>query len=177
MKIGLDIDGTILSIMDVFLKLYNDDNNTFFTLKDINKYDFEHILSINTEEVFKYFDKIDFMKCELVDNTIPTTINYWKSMGHSVDIITACRPDNFEKRCKRLKELGVMFDKAYRVDGSKKDYANKYDLFIDDSPKQLEDILSHGGNPICFSQPWNQEWNGKRIYSFIQIKNVEKWLK
>lgn len=171
-RIGLDIDGTLMDTMSLYLDIYNSKNNTNFMKKDIYKFDFGRILKDNN--FMQYFELIDCSKAQLTDIHIPSVVNYWKSKGYLVDLITNTSVKTLTPKCKRLKQLGVMFDGVIRTDGCKGEFAENFNFIVDDSPKNLDDIVKHGGRAICFNQPWNQEWKGERVYGFNQLINFEK---
>jgi len=169
MRIGLDIDGVLLDTMKAYIKIYNHNYDEKRKVSDITDFHFGYILGLEDKEMYEIFEEINIKRIDLVDNSIPTIIDKWKSKGYTVDLITATSSKTIIKKYQRLKYLGVNFDNVHRVDGLKGEYAELYDLIIDDSPDQLDDILLHGGRAICYDQPWNRKWEGERIYSFSQL--------
>ena len=174
-KIGLNIDGVLLDTIGAYLTIFNRENNTKFTRYDITDFYFHKTLGVTKKVMLSYFKKIEFSKVMLNDVNIPSMTKEWKSRGYIVDLITASSPKTIESKCKRLRELGVMFDDVYMVEvegGDKGSFATKYDIIVDDSLVQLESILLNNGNPICFDQPNNVDWDGARVYNFKEIDKI-----
>ena len=169
MRIGLDIDGVLLDTMKSYLTIFNMRYNKNIKKTDLISFHFSNILGLEKKVMYGIFEEINIKRIGLVDKTIPTIIDKWKTKGYIVDLITATSIKTLTKKCERLKYLGVNFDNVVKVDGLKGEYAEVYDLIIDDSPNQLDDILLHGGRAICYDQPWNKKWEGERIYSFSQL--------
>jgi len=170
-KIGLDIDSVLLDTMDEFLKLMNNDLKTNFTRKNITCYNFNTKLGISRNEMVSYFKKINYNNIDLMDENIPTILNEWKNKGYKIDLITNT-VGNINVIVNKLYELGINYNVLYHLKGSKKELSSTYDVFVDDSVKHLEECLSLKGNPICFDQPWNQEWDGARVFNFKQLEKI-----
>jgi 5'(3')-deoxyribonucleotidase len=172
MKIGLDIDSVLLNTIKSYLEIYNAKYDKNAKFEDLTQFNFGPLLGLDKPKMYEIFEEINFSKTELMDSYIPSAINYFKSMGYQVDLITASSPKNIENKCERLRNLGVKFDKVINIDvhsGNKGIYAKDYYFIVDDSAEQLESIAKNGGNPICYNQPWNKEWQGKRIKDFLQL--------
>ena len=167
-RIALDIDGVLLDTMGLYLKEYNKIKKTDFVKEDITKFNFG--LLINESNYMNFFESLNYYECELVDDNAPSVVNYWKKLGYKIDLITNTSMENLTTKCQRLKYLGIMFDSVIRTSENKGSFSKNYEAVIDDSIDNLEDILQHGGRPICFNQPWNKDWNGERVYNFKHLK-------
>jgi 5'(3')-deoxyribonucleotidase len=174
MKIGLDIDSVLLNTIKSYLEIYNAKYKKDAKFKDIIEFNFGPLLGLDKPKMYEIFEEIDFSKTELMDSYIPEVIDYFKGMGYQIDLITASSPKNIEAKCERLIYFGINFDKVINIDvhsGNKGIYAKDYSFIVDDSAEQLESIAKNGGNAICYTQPWNKKWQGKRINNFLQLKN------
>jgi len=171
-RIALDIDGVLLDTSKDYLKLFNETHKSNFVKEDITKFNFCEILGISEKEMVDLFEKIDFSKSELTHNEIIEVIAYLKLIeGYTIDLITNTSIYTLGSKCKRLVQLGVHFDSIIRTDNKLK-FAKYYDFIVEDNPFNLEEIKLHGGRPICFDQPWNQEWKGERIYNFNDLRGM-----
>lgn len=43
------------------------------------------------------------------------------------------------------------------------------DIFIDDRPKNYDDLKAAGGNPVLMHRPWNQDHPGRRVFGWHQF--------
>jgi 5'(3')-deoxyribonucleotidase len=172
MNIGLDIDSTLLDTMTEYVKVFNQTYGTNYSKFDVKNFDFYKDWKVDKSKAYKIFELIDYDKVTLTDSSVKYVCKALKQLGYQVDLITANTLEMTEIKSNRLKDLGVIFDDVKRVDvhgGKKGKFAREYNFIIDDSIEQLEDIFFNGGNPICYNQPWNQEWNGNHIYKLCGL--------
>jgi|SRR3989344_5505605 len=54
------------------------------------------------------------------------------------------------------------------------------EFLLDDYTKNLENLAKKGetrtnvAKPICFNRPWNQDWKGKRVYSYKEFLDLAR---
>lgn len=171
-KIGIDIDGVLLDTIGLYLKHYNSMKKTEYEKEDITEFNFGEL--INDKNYMNFFEQLNFYECELLDENAPKTINYWKKLGYKIDLITNSSVYTVTTKCNRLKFLGINFDSVIRTDSKKGEFSKNYDIIIDDSAENLEDIIIHGGRAVCYNQPWNKNWTGERVYNFNHLKYFYK---
>lgn len=171
-KIAFDIDGVLLNTMESYLKLFNKIYKTEFKQIDIKSFLFNDILNISKSEMINLFEEIDIKNINLIDKRTTNVINYLKTRGYKIDLVTNTTKNTLGRKCERLKELGVSYDNIKRTDNLKGEFAKDYFFILEDNPENLEDIRKRGGRAICFDRPWNQEWDGERIYKFEELKEI-----
>lgn len=166
-RIGLDIDSTLLDTMVEYVKVFNEKYGTNHYKNEIKSFNFHEDWGISKRELYEVFDEIDFNKVNLCDSSIRYVTKALKLMDYEIDLITASTQESLDVKLKRLTDLGVSFDNAIAtgIDGKKGKYARQYTYIVDDSVEQLTDIFMKGGNPLCYAQPWNEEWYGNKIYN------------
>ena len=178
MKIGCDVDETIVNIVEPMLLLHNKRYCTNYSRSELYDYEFS-ILNRSREEIISLFKALSeegyIRKLELIDEDCPNVMKRLVGNGNIIDLITATISANFKDKKARLDELGVSYNKIITVDlmpDSKAVYAKNYDLFIDDNPHQCRAIKEAGCEVIVYNQPWNRELKDfKRAYNW---KDVEK---
>jgi 5'(3')-deoxyribonucleotidase len=169
LKIALDVDGVIADVIESWL-IYSNQFRPTIAKKEITSWDFWKKFNINRYDFYK-----ELTLCwNNWDNLPPTEPNLSQitnelaEIGH-VDIVTAreLSTDNFVKNW--LKLHGVKYENYVSVvDGTMKADLD-YDLFIDDSPLNIEKFLKNKKNFLIYSQPWNMHIStSKRISSLSE---------
>ena len=62
-------------------------------------------------------------------------------------------------------------DNAKLNDADKSEFEGDY--LLDDRCPELENILQGRKSvPVCFDQPWNQDWKGLRVHNYQEFLNI-----
>ena len=179
-KLYVDYDGTIVNTIKTIVSLYNEDfkyykDYEYIHWEDINTWNFLECNCASSEYINTYFNQQRFYdNLEYMDNAKEVLDRLSKeyeiiivSMGYS--------PNLYGKKIWILenipyaKFIGVNF-KEY-PDKSHIDMSD--DIYIDDNEKNLN---TNAKENICFGKiyEWNKNWNGKRIYDWIELENYLK---
>lgn len=201
MKIGIDIDDTIVCTVqsmlkyadmfqqEIFKKVAN--KNTFGLIK--NRYYLEAVYGWDTETKFKFFNK--YYKNVLEECTMLPDVNKviqkLKSEGDSIHFVTArlmniegCDTEEITKRS--LKDFNIPYDSLNLHISKKLDFfkEKKIDLCIEDSYETCREAIDNGMKAILVTTKMNEEIdsgeipranNWIEVYNEIEkIKNNEK---
>jgi 5'(3')-deoxyribonucleotidase len=164
MKIALDIEDTLADTSRAFIQAYNEENNTSYTLKDIEwglenetipfGFEFYHQ---RIGELWHHHEQIPPTEDDLSDKLAALA----QLDGVEIDLVTARlnRPDEMKEW---LKDQEIFQNEHYNelITAEEKEQLD-YDLYIDDNPKM-------GASQLVFDQPWNQhsdKSNQTRIHS------------
>lgn len=173
------MDGVIFNTIKAIVDLYDDDFSTYKDYKkvnweDINSWDFTELNAAAPDYINTYFNQKRFFRIVeympdarimiLTLNSIFDITNV--SAGYSPNLVL--KEQWTKKNMPFAKFIGVDL-KKYK---DKSHINMSGSVFVDDSASNLE--TSDADIKICFGKkyPWNESWNGMRIESWTQIKNV-----
>ncbi|MDH3277530.1 MAG: hypothetical protein OEL77_00780 [Nitrosopumilus sp.] len=177
MKIALDVDGVIADVIESWIN-YSNQKRTLISKEEITSWDFWKKFKINRYDFYK-----ELAMCWKNWNVLPPMENNLSEITQSlsefgqVDIVTAreLSTDIFVKNWLELHDV-VYENYISVIDGTLK--ANlDYDLFIDDSPLNIEKFIENKKNFFLYSQPWNRNISilkGKRIHSLLDAVSYLK---
>ena len=188
MKIGIDIDDTVMNTIDVIeaSALYFD---KYFVAnrgyQDITKYDFHDRFYWSSEEKKSFFNYFRKNKLYLKARPKGDALYYLeklynegyeiyfltrRSKDEKLDILSITKDD--------LTKKGFKYKDCY-IGLSKKGEACKdlgIDVFIDDSVMQIEDVNTYGIKTILVDNWYNKEYKGLRAKNFQEIYDIiRKW--
>lgn len=188
MKIGIDIDDTVMNTIEVIEEAALDFDKYFLANKgyqDITKYDFHERFYWTSEEKKAFFNYFRKNKLYLKATPKGDALYYLEKLykeGYEIYFLT--RRSNDEK----LDILGITKDdltkKGFKyhdcyIGLSKKGEACKnlgIDVFIDDSVMQIEDVNKYGIKTILVDNWYNKEYKGLKAQGFQEIYNtIRKW--
>lgn len=188
MKIGIDIDDTVMNTIEVIEEAALDFDKYFLANKgyqDITKYDFHERFYWTSEEKKAFFNYFRKNKLYLKATPKGDALYYLEKLykeGYEIYFLT--RRSNDEK----LDILGITKDdltkKGFKyhdcyIGLSKKGEACKnlgIDVFIDDSVMQIEDVNKYGIKTILIDNWYNKEYKGLKAQGFQEIYNtIRKW--
>ena len=188
MKIGIDIDDTVMNTIEVIEEAALDFDKYFLANKgyqDITKYDFHERFYWTSEEKKAFFNYFRKNKLYLKATPKGDALYYLEKLykeGYEIYFLT--RRSNDEK----LDILGITKDdltkKGFKyhdcyIGLSKKGEACKdlgIDVFIDDSVMQIEDVNKYGIKTILVDNWYNKEYEGLKAQGFQEIYNtIRKW--
>ena len=184
MKIGIDIDDTVMNTIDIIdeAALYFDekflDNKGY---QDITKYDFRERFYWKSEDKKSFFTF--FRKDQLYLKARPKgdALYYLEKLfneGYEIYFLTRRSKDEELDILRITKDdltnKGFKYKDCY-IGLSKKGEACKnlgIDVFIDDSIDQINDVNSHGIKTILVDTWYNREYKGLRAKNFQEIYNI-----
>ncbi len=173
MKIALDVDGVLANVIESWLN-YSNTIRPKISKNDITDWNFWKKFQINRHDFY-----MELSLCWKNWDSIPPTeenlslVTKKLSELGQVDIVTARErsTDSFVKSW--LNHHDISYDNYVSViDGPMKAQLN-YDIFIDDSPLNVQKFLKHNKKVILYSQPWNQHLSDKQIH---RISNLSETL-
>lgn len=172
LTVGIDIDGVIADfnlllreIASQYIPVVNEDDSAY-KIKDL-----EH----GTQEVQ---DKV--MEEVYEDHRIPEAstikgavekINEIYDKGYNVIILTARQNHWYDQTEEWLKKIGLKYHKlVHDSDKGPRAVKEGIDVFIDDKPENVRDLIEHGINAYVFDQPWNQGEDLPRLHGWKNVK-------
>lgn len=181
MKIGIDIDDTLLHSFEDFLDFYNEYHNTNFKKED-NTSDkkFHEFLGITKEELIKFYRIYDQQERSHYLEPIEGAKEVLEKLvsKHEFILITA-RPNFLAEKTHKIVEkhysdfkFRIIFNKSNpEGDPSKGEICVKegIKIMIDDDIDNALDCVKNNVQVILLNKPWN------RAEEHTMIKRVNNW--
>ena len=188
MKIGIDIDDTVMNSFDVIEEAAKYFDKYFLENKgyqDKSKYDFHERFYWTSEEKKAFFNYFRKNKLYLKAKPKGDALYYLEKLyneGYEIYFLTRRKKDEkldiLSITKNDLISKGFKFTDCY-IGLSKKGEACKslgIDVFIDDAVIQIEDVNNYGINTILIDNWYNKEYKGLRAKNFQEIYNIiRKW--
>lgn len=188
MKIGIDIDDTVMNTFDVIEEAARYFDKYFLENKgyqDITKYDFHERFYWTSEEKKAFFNYFRKNKLYLKAKPKGDALYYLEKLyneGYEIYFLTRRKKDEkldiLSITKNDLISKGFKFTDCY-IGLSKKGEACKnlgIDVFIDDAVIQIEDVNNYGIKAILIDNWYNKEYKGLRAKNFQEIYNIiRKW--
>ena len=188
MKIGIDIDDTVMNTFDVIEEAARYFDRYFLENKgyqDITKYDFHERFYWTSEEKKAFFNYFRKNKLYLKAKPKGDALYYLEKLyneGYELYFLTRRKKDEkldiLSITKNDLISKGFKFTDCY-IGLSKKGEACKslgIDVFIDDAVIQIEDVNNYGIKTILIDNWYNKEYKGLRAKNFQEIYNIiRKW--
>lgn len=188
MKIGIDIDDTVMNTIDVIEEAARYFDKYFLENKgyqDITKYDFHERFYWTSEEKKAFFNYFRKNKLYLKAKPKGDALYYLEKLyneGYEIYFLTRRKKDEkldiLSITKNDLISKGFKFTDCY-IGLSKKGEACKslgIDVFIDDAVIQIEDANNYGIKTILIDNWYNKEYKGLRAKNFQEIYNIiRKW--
>lgn len=188
MKIGIDIDDTVMNTFDVIEEAARYFDRYFLENKgyqDITKYDFHERFYWTSEEKKAFFNYFRKNKLYLKAKPKGDALYYLEKLyneGYEIYFLTRRKKDEkldiLSITKNDLISKGFKFTDCY-IGLSKKGEACKslgIDVFIDDAVIQIEDVNNYGIKTILVDNWYNKEYKGLRAKNFQEIYNIiRKW--
>ena len=181
MKIALDVDGVLADVVQSWLLRNNrKDDRPKISKQQITDWDFWSRFGIDPFDFYAELNSCweeDWMSIPPTEDDLSSATKLLSSMGQ-VDIVTARVRYTNPSVKKWLSYHDVHFDDYVSViDGPMKADLD-YDVFIDDSPLNVERFLQNGKKVILYLQPWNQHIaNNVQIHRISNLSQAAKYLK
>lgn len=169
MIIGLDIDGVLRNFTKQLIKIYKEDFPSH-TVLPIDTWFFENSFPIK-KDIYQYYkDNADriFEHAERYENADLFSKALCGS-GHYVILVTS-QPRGSEIYTMRwVEKNNIAYNSIVFTD--KKSIVNA-DIFLDDSPINIEELRENGKRCVVFDQQWNKEHGGERCKSYEQFMEI-----
>lgn len=184
MKIGVDIDGVLLNLIEKVCEIFNELYHTDYTENDIRRWEFFKDWKVSEEIIYNVF-YIAYEKSKtlsLIDDNAPQILKELNKK-YRVDLVTARNFKYESQLIERLNSLeikkGVHYENLIHVEPKPYDVKIKldYNILIDDNPNLVNSIEKFPDKKILlYDQPWNQNYEEKenitRVYDWNQIEKV-----
>lgn len=170
-KVSLDFDGVLAHTMDLWISEFNKQHSSKKTsIADVTAWAFfeRDPFSINEKEAFELFD-FCWRHWELIK---PVEVDQWYKVEMlkkicKVDVVTSIvkNKDAIRKWLSMydIKPDDVVFDQQkWKLD---------YEVFIDDSPHNAENIEKEGKICLLYNQLWNK--NVKETKNIIRVYSLD----
>ncbi len=188
MKIGIDIDDTVMNTIEVIDEAALEFDKIYLANKgyqDITKYDFHDRFYWSSEEKRAFFEYFRKNKLYLKARPKGDALYYLEKLyneGYEIYFLTRRSTDEkldiLEITKNDLTSKGFKYKDCY-IGLSKKGEACKklgIDVFIDDSVMQIEDVNNYHIKTILVDTWYNKEYKGLRAKNFQEIYNIiRKW--
>lgn len=177
-KLYIDFDNTIVDSTAAIVSLYCEDFQYYKDFRlifpyEINSYDFKECNCATKEQINHYFRTPRFFR-KLKFMTFAKEVIDELKQYYEVVIVTMGNPENYiGKQLWVSKNLSgtkmICVDMKEHNDKSHIDMSDG--IFIDDMSKNL--ITSNAKEKILFGDKysWNEDWEGTRLYNWVDIKN------
>ena len=154
--IGVDIDDTILSLIDRWCEAYNKDFDDNLKPSDITDWSFDQFVKPEAKDnIYDYIYSPEIFEYARPIEGALESINYLKNQGHRIIYISANNPCNVKERW--LIKNGFAEDETSLICAYNKSLIS-VDFLVDDKFQNVRDTQGIG---ILFNQPHNfkYEWD------------------
>jgi len=179
-KTAVDLDSVLADTMGLWTTELNRRRGTSFRKDDVVMFDLIQCFGITEHERSDLFSYVwgddNWKKIPPTEDLLSEKIQALRKYG-KVNVLTVIPENLVENTKKWLSHNRIIYDDYVSVpNGSKKsDY--EYDIFIDDSPSNAEQIANSGKTVFLYDQPWNQKMsNSERIRRIHSISEVIDYL-
>lgn len=186
MRIGFDIDDTLIDLRGYAFQLYNKKLNqnvgidVFQTLKTLQIHEAFGLDAKAGGEMWNtLMDEIYYTDCEAFDGAIEMLHDLERD-GHEIFYITARKPEHCERTRKWMKDHGFPVRDEHFFCGMKDEEKIKtiqqlqLDYYFDDKPAVLETLLDIQTNVYAYNNSYNQQVKVPRIKHWTEIKDIIK---
>ena len=182
MLIGLDIDGVLAQWRKSFVLWYNEEYGSSLTLESWNGgRDMQDVLGVSEVEAHSIMDAFSDNCIHLVE-PIQKSQRFVKESNHDFIIVTR-RPKRIQSQTKTWIETHYgpidIHHTAHRDNGeiiriSKGDVCADIgvDVFVEDTPKHVEDVASRGIDVYMHLQPWNRHFKPTRAKCVDSLQDL-----
>lgn len=163
--IALDMDGVLVESNWDNMERLNEKFGTSYRLEDIKSFSYDFLTKEQRTFIYEecwhdptLYDDAVLSQCQTI------AISKLRDIGRVI-VVTSPLLGHIESK---FRFLTNHFPRPDIVLASDKTLIDA-DVLIDDGIHNLEVFP---GIPICFHRPWNEEWDGPRVYDFQFIPNA-----
>lgn len=174
LDIGIDLDGVCYDFADSLRRfLHQHEGRPLETMPPTNCWHFyEEQWDLPLEEFLSACDRgVDAGVVFRTGDPHPFTVaslQWLNDIGHRLHIITdrSFGTRSQENTREWLAEYEIPFTTlTFSADKT----CQPTDIMIDDRPKNYDEILAAGGNPVLMHRPWNADHPGRRVFGWHQF--------
>lgn len=168
MTILVDIDSTLTNFGEVLLLANNQLCDTHYRYTDITSYDWFDQTFNNPWKPTNYQC---FWNTVEVNPAAVTAIERWVKQSHKVYLLTASHFNNMlgYKLNKTLQAFNPALINERNIIVAQDKTAIRGEIMIDDC---IDNLNSHTAFPICYAQPWNEDWKEDRTNNWEEIDKI-----
>lgn len=157
-KIALDFDGVLSDTMDRWVNIYNSavpKHKHHATYSDIDQWNFYKKFDISQDECFDIFSLAwkNWRSLKPMERHINLKTETLYELGY-VDIVTSVLPEYIYAVKNWLEMYGVKYNNIVH---SNEKHKLDYDIYIDDSERNILNAGKAGKIAVLYNQPWNQD--------------------
>lgn len=171
MKIALDVDGVLADVIMSWMN-YSNSIRKKITKNQITNWEFWKEFQINPFDFYAELSLCwkNWMSIPTTEKNLSFITKSLSSIGQ-VDIVTARErsTDSFVKSWLDYHDISYN-NYVSVIDGPMKAELD-YDVFIDDSPLNVEKFLTNNKKVILYSQPWNEHVSNDQI---VRVSNLSE---
>lgn len=183
MRIGIDIDDTVLDTVDIVIESALEYDSKFLRnegFKDKNAYPFKDLFYWSDSEIkefIEYYKKNKIYKKALPKKDAIYYINKLYNEGNEIYFITHRQASKYldiqKETEEELTNKGFKYTKVFTNVNNKGIVANilKLDIFIDDSMYQINKVNEQNIKTILFKTRYNKKYNGLQMDNWQDIYN------
>ena len=171
LKIGLDVDGVLADVIHTWLD-YNNKIRRTIKKEEISEWDFWKFYNIDKYDFYKELSLCwqTWREIPSTEANLSTITSKLEKIGE-VDIVTAREKSTHTYVKSWLSSQKIAYKNYIGVsEGSEKTKLD-YDIFIDDSPINAQNMLDEGKSVILYTQPWNKKFDDPRVKRISQLKD------
>jgi 5'-nucleotidase len=177
MRLLIDMDGVTADLVSHWIALINRYHGEKLTVEDVTDW-YVHKITRNTtkEQVDEFLKDPGFFRhLDPIPQAL-ATLKQLMAEGHDVIFVTHCKFGHEDKRVWIEHHLPG-FPMENIIFAERKELVIG-DLLLDDGLHNLEawQEAHPNGVAVCFDTPYNQEWEGHRVYCWIGFHTLVKSL-
>lgn len=168
--IGVDMDGVLVDLIEGWIESYYERTGVLYTKDQFTDFDAGNIVD-DPESFYALMLEDGFFRNKRPQPGAVEGFNKLRAMPVTVHIVTS--PPAASPFSEKDKKAWMV---EHFPDFNLKDMHFTHhkwmigtDLLIDDAVKNLDPIRVLGRKTLCFDQPWNQEWEGPRAYTWEDV--------
>lgn len=165
MRIGIDVDDTLVNLMEPLLYEVNRRYNKDIKMEQVtSRGELLRLSGATREEIGAMMDMLwqGPWYLDLIDSAIPAAIRALRNGGHDVYIVTYRFRENHRHVANWLYNSDIYYDGLMFIDNHKMTKASlPIDVFVDDIPDSyvMWQPKAAAIRPLYVPErPWNQEW-------------------
>ena len=173
-NIGIDVDGVLrnfpFSLIREYKRYYP--NHEVVPLRNWKHYELHHYFPIN-KDITRFYSEEHPKEIYLGSPRYIGALKFMNELNEDFKIIIVTNQLN--KHLEYLTEewLNLFSISYYDFFPTPDKTKFKGEFILEDASHHLEAILSKGNAiPICFSRPWNQDWQGLRVNKYNRFLDL-----
>lgn len=176
MKIGIDIDNTIVNTAETIVKYINERLPVHLELSDIKQYYIENALPEQFQWIVEaaFRDSMMWKQVQLVDGAYEHIKKLYDDK-HELFFVTSASPENFRKKVSHLERVFDFLSEKYvwkHAINIQQKQMLKLDVMIDDYLDNLLGVREYVS--ICLEYPWNTVNTDKVDKDFYRVADWER---